>query len=168
MIECVPNTTSRNDLGKKVEGGLVEYFINKYGPPTTPEYQKVDKHVIYHIVTSPNLFTQARLNYIKSMAAYAVVCFILNVKDRHNGNILIDDDGHMVHIGMLCCYVEGDWFESLDFGFMFNISPGGNFGFEVAPFKISTEMIDMLGGRPDAEPFKYFLESIARAFLAIR
>ncbi len=74
----VPNATSRDALGKKVEGSLLEYFQSKYG---------VDG------------FQEARKNFIKSMAAYAVVCFILQIKDRHNGNILIDDQGHVVHIG---------------------------------------------------------------------
>lgn len=44
----------------------------------------------------------------------------------------------------------------LDFGFIFEISPGGDFGFEVAPFKLSTEMIDIMGGRPDAEVWLFF------------
>lgn len=51
---------------------------------------------------------------------------------------------------------------------MFDSSPGGDFGFEVAPFKLSTEMIEIMGGRPDAEPFKFFMELGVKAFLAIR
>ena len=34
---------SRNDLGKKVEGGLVEYFQQTYGPPSSEAYQKVKR-----------------------------------------------------------------------------------------------------------------------------
>jgi len=135
VIEVVPNAMSRDQLGKKVEGGLYEYFLHRYGSPNTESFQL------------------ARKNFIKSMAAYAVVCFILQVKDRHNGNILIDDEGHVVHI---------------DFGFIFEISPGGDIGFEVAPFKLSTEMIEIMGGRPDAEPFKWFMEMGVKAFLASR
>ena len=72
--------------------------------------------------------------------------YILQVKDRHNGNILIDEDGHLVHI---------------DFGFIFDISPGLDFlTFEVSPFKLSEEMIDVMGGDPSAEQFTYFMEQV--------
>ena len=48
--------------------------------------------------------------------------------DRHNGNILIDEAGRIVHI---------------DFGFFLSNSPGGNANFERAPFKLTREMIDV-------------------------
>ena len=56
--------------------------------------------------------------------------YLLQVKDRHNGNILIDRDGHLIHI---------------DFGFILSNTPG-NIGFEAAPFKLPPEYVDVLGG----------------------
>ena len=38
IIEVVPNTTSRDQLGKKVEGTLYEYFQDKYGPINSIEF----------------------------------------------------------------------------------------------------------------------------------
>ena len=35
-------------------------------------------------------FNKAKDNFVKSLATYSIVCYILELKDRHNGNILID------------------------------------------------------------------------------
>ncbi|KAM0436106.1 hypothetical protein ACHAPT_002998 [Fusarium lateritium] len=76
----------------------------------------------------------------KSLAAYSIISYVLQLKDRHNGNVLVDSEGHVVHI---------------DFGFMLSNSPG-SVGFEAAPFKLTHEYVDVLGGlgSPDYEDYK--------------
>ncbi|TMW55171.1 hypothetical protein Poli38472_013933 [Pythium oligandrum] len=98
------------------------------------------------------LLRQAELNFIYSLAAYSIVCYILSIKDRHNGNILLDVEGHLVHI---------------DFGFFLGRAPGGSFSFETAPFKLTTEMVDVLGGRQSTQ-FKYFSGLCVKGALAAR
>ncbi|KAH0263440.1 hypothetical protein KCU71_g20384, partial [Aureobasidium melanogenum] len=90
-------------------------------------------------------------NFAKSLAAYSVISYILQLKDRHNGNILIDNVGHIVHI---------------DFGFMLSNTPG-SMGFEAAPFKLTQEYIDVLGGM-DSAPFAKFKQHMKEAFQALR
>ncbi|WRT70200.1 uncharacterized protein IL334_007194 [Kwoniella shivajii] len=133
VIDVVPNATSRDEMGRAKINDLFSYFVDKYGGVDTVTFQK------------------ARLNFIQSMAAYSVACYILQIKDRHNGNIMIDGDGHIVHI---------------DFGFLFDIGPGG-IKFEPSSFKLNHEMVALMGGR-DSQGYKMFTELTVKAFLAIR
>ncbi|KAK0622891.1 kinase-like domain-containing protein [Immersiella caudata] len=87
----------------------------------------------------------------RSLAAYSMISYVLQLKDRHNGNVLIDNEGHIIHI---------------DFGFMLSNSPGA-VGFEAAPFKLTQEYIDVLGGEGSAD-FEDFKKLCKQAFQALR
>jgi phosphatidylinositol 4-kinase len=134
VIDVLPNSISRDMLGREAVNGLYDYFISKYGDEDSLRFQ------------------EARSNFVKSMAAYSVISFLLQFKDRHNGNIMIDDAGHILHI---------------DFGFCFDIAPGG-VKFERAPFKLTSEMVAVMGGSMDHQAFKWFEELCVKAFLASR
>lgn len=134
VIDVLPNSISRDMLGREAVNGLYEYFVSKYGNPDSIRFQ------------------EARNNFVKSMAAYSVISYLLQFKDRHNGNIMIDDVGHILHI---------------DFGFCFDIAPGG-VRFERAPFKLTSEMVSVMGGSTDSQPYHWFEELSTKAFLASR
>jgi phosphatidylinositol 4-kinase len=96
---------------------------------------------------------QARRLFCESLAAYSVVCFLLQIKDRHNGNVLLRSDGAIIHI---------------DFGFFLTNYPGGKWlHWEAVPFKLTTEMVDVLGG-PRSRLFRYFRSLCIEGYLAAR
>jgi phosphatidylinositol kinase/protein kinase (PI-3 family) len=54
----------------------------------------------------------------------------------------------------------------IDFGFMLSNSPG-SVGFEMAPFKLPQEYLDILGGM-ESKKFQEFKQLLKKAFLAVR
>lgn len=70
-------------------------------------------------------------NFIQSLAGYSLIQYFLDIKDRHNNNILVDVYGHIIHI---------------DFSFMLSSAPG-NINFERAPFKLTQDYIDLMEGQ---------------------
>lgn len=136
LIETIANGVSLHSIKRSltissVESGqnprrriatLKDHFVKVFGLPESDAYRAG--------VTS----------FARSLAAYSVISYILQLKDRHNGNILIDNEGHIIHI---------------DFSFMLSNSPG-SVGFEAAPFKLTQEYVDVLGGvgSPDYEDYK--------------
>ena len=105
-------------------------------------YNTTNLNYFYHIFYNKN-FISAQKNFIESLAGYCLICYYLQIKDRHNGNILLDLNGNLIHI---------------DFGFILGISPG-NLNFESAPFKLTKEYVEIMGGENSNE-FKYFKKLI--------
>jgi len=44
------------------------------------------------------VYAKALQNFVRSLAGYSLVTYVAQVKDRHNANILVDADGHIIHI----------------------------------------------------------------------
>ena len=112
LIQLIPNAQSLDAMKKSDywPGSLRAYFEKTYGPIESATFQEaVDA-------------------YISSLAGYSVVCYILSIKDRHNGNIMMDNKGRLIHI---------------DYGFVFGIAPGKKFSMETAPWKLTEEMVDV-------------------------
>ncbi|CAM6034140.1 unnamed protein product [Sphagnum compactum] len=100
-------------------------------------------------------FKLAQRNFVESMAGYSILCYFLQVKDRHNANLLLDEDGHIIHI---------------DFGFMLSNSPGG-VNFESAPFKLTRELLEVMDSDAEgtaSEFFDYFKVLCIQGFLTCR
>ena len=84
------------------------------------------------------------------MAGYSLLCYFLQIKDRHNGNILLDSKGHVIHV---------------DFGFLLSNSPG-NMKFEDT-FKLTQEYVDVMGGT-GSKHFAKFMKLMTKGFFCLR
>lgn len=133
LIEPVVNAVSLHQIKKNSQLSLIKYFIKEHGDVNTEE------------------FLNAQRNFVESCAAYCLVCYFMQVKDRHNGNILLDREGHIIHI---------------DFGFILSCSPR-NLGFESSPFKLTLEFAEVMGG-VDSDMYNYFKILMLQGFLAAR
>ncbi|XP_063296250.1 phosphatidylinositol 4-kinase beta isoform X1 [Pelobates fuscus] len=133
MIEPVVNAVSIHQVKKQSQLSLLDYFLQEHGSYTT------------------EAFLTAQRNFVQSCAGYCLVCYLLQVKDRHNGNILLDAEGHIIHI---------------DFGFILSSSPR-NLGFETSAFKLTSEFVDVMGGL-NGDMFNYYKMLMLQGLIAAR
>nr|XP_043614981.1 phosphatidylinositol 4-kinase beta 1-like isoform X2 [Erigeron canadensis] len=138
LIETIPDTASLHSIKSRFPDvlSLRDFFIAKYQE-------------------NSSTYKLAQRNFVESMAGYSLVCYLLQVKDRHNGNLLLDEEGHIIHI---------------DFGFMLSNSPGG-VNFESAPFKLTRELLEVMDSDAEGVPsefFDYFKVLCIQGFLTCR
>jgi phosphatidylinositol 4-kinase len=135
ILECVPDAISIDALKKATQRkSLFEHFVQMYGGDDSRRFKRAQKC------------------FMRSLAGYSLLCYILQIKDRHNGNILIDRDGHLIHI---------------DFGFMLSNAPGKGVKFEKAPFKLTEEWENLLGGRR-SHLFQKFRSLCVKGYVALK
>mmetsp|Transcript_6258 Transcript_6258/g.15485 ORF Transcript_6258/g.15485 Transcript_6258/m.15485 type:complete len:1206 (-) Transcript_6258:200-3817(-) len=138
FLEFMVDATSIDGLKKSehypTEGGLRRYFEETYGGPDSKS------------------FRAAQRNFVQSLAAYSVVCHLLGLKDRHNGNIMIDTRGYLIHI---------------DFGFCLGMNVAHEFTFERAPFKLTEEYVEVMGGT-NGEAYKEFQRLFVEGMIEAR
>lgn len=133
LVEVIDSAVSLHQARKHSGFSLLQYYEQEFG----------------HITSAG--FKRALRNFVESLAAYSLFCYFVQVKDRHNGNILLDAHGHILHI---------------DFGFILSNSPR-NLGFENAPFKLTEEFLELMGD-VDGDVFQYFRTLLIRGFIAAR
>lgn len=63
---------------------------------------------------------------------------------------------------------EQGYLVHIDFGFILEISPANNLRFERAAFKLTDEMINIMGGSIRSEPFQLYLTLVIKGFLLAR
>jgi hypothetical protein len=135
IVETIPNVKSIHQHKKPAVNGdasISALFRSWYGEPSSQQYELAQK------------------NFVESLAGYSAACYLLQFKDRHNGNILIDNEGHIIHI---------------DFGFMLGQSPGG-ISFERCHFKLVREWVELMGGE-QSDLFQYFKALLIKGFLEL-
>ncbi|KAI4291910.1 phosphatidylinositol 4-kinase B [Pancytospora philotis] len=105
--------------------GLIETVTDAY---SIHKIKSKTSTLVEHFSTAFKDEEAARGRFLKSLAGYSLASYLLQLKDRHNGNILIDAEGHMVHV---------------DFGFILGSHPGF-YCVENAPFKFSHEYLELV------------------------
>jgi len=133
LVECLVDCTTVTKIRENC-GDLFTFWEGHFGPRGSSGYAVATK------------------NFIESLVGYSLFSYVLQIKDRHNGNIMVLNDGCIAHI---------------DFGFMFTNSPGGNSGFESSPFKFPEDYIEILGGE-DSEDYNLFQVLMLQGFLTLR
>ena len=141
LLEVITNADSIDGVKKKLGPGV--RFVQKFRELFPEEAS----------------FAAAQRAYMESLAGSSIASFILRTGDRHNGNIMVEmEAGRLAHI---------------DFGFVFGMRPGKDkvphtdFSFERAPWKLTSEMVEVMGGK-DSPLWDEYIKLMAEGLKAVR
>uniref|UniRef100_A0AC35TGK9 Phosphatidylinositol 3-kinase catalytic subunit type 3 n=1 Tax=Rhabditophanes sp. KR3021 TaxID=114890 RepID=A0AC35TGK9_9BILA len=87
-------------------------------------------------------------NYVRSLAGYSIICYILGIGDRHKDNLLLCENGKMFHV---------------DFGYILGHDPK----VFPPPMKLSKEILELLG-EEGSPRYTNFVDYCCSAFEILR
>jgi phosphatidylinositol 4-kinase len=141
LLEVITNADSIDGIKKKL--GPERRFIEKFK----------------ELFPEPDRFAACQRAYMESLAGSSLACYILRMGDRHNGNIMVEMlEGRLAHI---------------DFGFVMGMRPGKDkvpytdFSFERAAFKLTSEMVEVLGGQ-GSPLYEEMIKIMSDGLIAVR
>lgn len=146
-VQFVPSTPLSDIFAsQKYKFSILEYLRkNNPAPASSPDNPSATGLM--------GVRREAMDTYVKSLAGYCVITYLLGVGDRHADNLLLAPDGHFFHA---------------DFGYILGRDPK-----PLAPsMRLSVEMVEGLGGsnldkNPDSQ-FPQFRQYCFTAFMTLR
>ena len=126
--DCIPLSHIKN---------VVVKLQQDHGDPDAPETQFIRPKVMD--------------NYVRSLAGYTLICYLLDIGDRHLDNIMLCKDGSIFH---------------LDFGYAFGENPKPK---ALQPsVRLSDSMLAVLGKRHESKQFDDFVHICCEAYTILR
>ncbi|AEA38723.1 phosphatidylinositol 4-kinase (nucleomorph) [Cryptomonas paramecium] len=129
--------------------GVLSFFLDSVSLHELNKLKKTKCELAFFFFQQQLRFQ--KIEYIRSLAAYSLFCFLSQLKDRHNGNILVNLDDKIIHV---------------DFGYILGYMPG-NLKFEAKFFKLTKELLNRINGK-ESEKFEYFKEIFIRGIFLIK
>ncbi|DBA04605.1 TPA: hypothetical protein N0F65_012188 [Lagenidium giganteum] len=133
LMEFVQDSVPVSYVVAQFESPQVLSFLRKHNPDPSGDY---------------GVAPDAMSTYIKSVAGYCVLTYLLGIGDRHLDNLMMKTQGHLFHI---------------DFGFIFGADPKPY----PPPFKLTKEMVEGMGG-PESEHYLKFKTYCCQAYNWLR
>jgi len=112
------------------DSGYIEFLRHTKSIHDWKKQSGNPKSTIDDILLRNGVGVAQRSAYIGSLAASSAATYVMQVKDRHNANIMLSTHGTWIHV---------------DFGFFLQRAPGGLLSLESAPFKMNKEMVAAMG-----------------------
>jgi phosphatidylinositol 4-kinase A len=102
---------------------LLDYFFERYGSPESETFQR------------------AQTCFAQSLAGLSLITYLLGIKNRHDGNLMLDREGH-IFASDYSCALGSD-------------APAFGSSIEIAPFKLTTDYLNIMGG-PKGTCYQFF------------
>lgn len=133
LMEFVQDSYPVSYVVSHFESPQIMNFLRRHNPDPNAEF---------------GVAPEALNTYVKSVAGYCVLTYLLGIGDRHLDNLMMKTQGHMFHI---------------DFGYIFGADPKPY----PPPFKLTKEMVEGMGG-PASDHYMKFTTYCCQAYNWLR